>query len=281
MSESNYQDIIVEKEDGITWVTLNRPEKRNAMSPELHYEMDAALAALAVDDETRVLVLTGAGEAFCAGQDLKLYFRDTAYDPAERRRSNEAAHSWFWERLSTFPKPTIAMVNGYCFGGGLTPVCACDFAIAAEDALFGLSEINWGILPGGYVSWNVANVMSFRDAMHYAVSGETFDGKKAAELRFVTFAVPKDELRRATVDYARMLMEKNPAAVRFTKEAIRTVRGLPAQQAVDYLRAKGEALKYADPEGGREEGMRQFLDDKSYRPGLGPYDRSKAQKRRD
>ena len=273
MSEQAYENILVEKSDGITWVTLNRPEKRNAMSPQLHYDMDDALAELAVDAETKVLVLTGAGESFCAGQDLKLYFRDTVKDPAERRRSNEAAHSWFWERLTTFPKPTIAMVNGYCFGGGLTPVCACDFAIAAEDALFGLSEINWGILPGGYVSWNVANVMSFRDAMHYAVSGQTFDGKKAEELRFVTFAVPKVELRQATVDYARMLMEKNPTAVRFTKDAIRAVKGLPAHEAVEYLRAKSDALKNADDENGREQGMSQFLDEKSYRPGLGPYQR--------
>ncbi|TDI67638.1 MAG: p-hydroxycinnamoyl CoA hydratase/lyase [Alphaproteobacteria bacterium] len=278
MSEKSYQNIIVEKADGITWVTLNRPEKRNAMSPQLHYDMDDALAELAVDEETKVLVLTGAGAAFSAGQDLQLYFRDTAHDPAERRRSNEAAHSWFYQRLTTFPKPTIAMVNGYCFGGGLTPVCACDFAIAAEDALFGLSEINWGILPGGYVSWQIANVMSFRDAMHYAVSGETFDGKKAAELRFVTFAVPREELRQATIDYARMLMAKNPAAVRFTKEAIRAVKGMPAAQALDYLRAKGDALKGADDEDGRAQGMSQFLDEKSYRPGLGPYQRRRAKK---
>ena len=278
MSDKTYQNIIVEKADGITWVTLNRPEKRNAMSPQLHYDMDDALAELAVDDETQVLVLTGAGAAFSAGQDLQLYFRDTAHDPAERRRSNEAAHSWFYQRLTTFPKPTIAMVNGYCFGGGLTPVCACDFAIAAEDALFGLSEINWGILPGGYVSWQIANVMSFRDAMHYAVSGETFDGKKAAELRFVTFAVPREELRQATIDYARMLMAKNPAAVRFTKEAIRAVKGMPAAQALDYLRAKGDALKGADDEDGRAQGMSQFLDEKSYRPGLGPYQRRRARK---
>jgi len=278
MSEKTYENILVKKDDGITWVTLNRPEKRNAMSPQLHYDMDDALAELAVDAETKVLVLTGAGESFCAGQDLKLYFRDTAKDPALRRRSNEAAHRWFYERLTTFPKPTIAMVNGYCFGGGLTPVCACDFAIAADDAQFGLSEINWGILPGGYVSWQIANVMSFRDAMHYAVSGQTFDGKKAEELRFVTFSVPKAKLRQATVDYARMLMKKNPAAVRFTKEAIRTVKGLPAHEAVDYLRAKSDALKTADDENGREQGMSQFLDEKSYRPGLGPYQRRPAKK---
>ena len=133
MLKKKYTCVKVDQQkDGITWVTFNRPEKRNAMSPQLHYDMDDALAELAVDTDTQVLVLTGAGAAFSAGQDLKLYFRDTADNPAERRRSNEAAHSWFYQRLTTFPKPTIAMVNGYCFGGEFTPLVACDIAIAAE-----------------------------------------------------------------------------------------------------------------------------------------------------
>ena len=82
----------------------------------------------------------------------------------------------------TFPKPTIAMVNGFCFGGAFTPLIACDFAIAAEDATFGLSEINWGIFPGGLVSRVLADAMSYRDAMYYIMTGDPFDGKKAAEL---------------------------------------------------------------------------------------------------
>ncbi|MCH8097886.1 MAG: p-hydroxycinnamoyl CoA hydratase/lyase [Proteobacteria bacterium] len=274
MADYDYENIKIEKEDGITWFILNRPEKRNAMSPQLHYEADDALEKLQTDPDTKVLVLTGAGdEAFCAGQDLKLYFRGTADDPVERAKAAHASNSWRWRRLSTFPRPTIAMVNGYCFGGAFTPVCACDFAIAAEDAQFGLSEINWGILPGGIVSWNVADVMSYRDAIYYAVTGDIFDGKRAEEIRFINYAVPKEKLREETIKLARKLMEKNPVAVRFTKEAIRAARHMSLEQATDYLRAKSDALKAADKEGGRDEGMKQFLDDKSFRPGFEPYKR--------
>ncbi len=274
MADTAYENIRIEKADGITWLILDRPEKRNAMSPELHYEADDALAKLATDPETKVLVLTGAGEeSFSAGQDMKLYFRGTADDPVERAKAAHAANSWRWRRLSTFPKPTIAMVNGFCFGGAFTPVCACDFAIAAEDALFGLSEINWGIIPGGIVSWNVADVMSYRDAIYYAVTGDTFDGKRAEEIRFVNFAVPKEKLREETIKLAQKLMAKNPAAVRYAKEAIRAVRHMSLDQAADYLRAKSDALKHVDKESGRDEGMKQFLDDKSYRPGFAPYKR--------
>ncbi len=178
MATKSYQTIKVEKENGITWVVLNRPEKRNAMSVQLHYDMLDAVTELETDEETKVMVLTGAGNSWSAGQDLKDYFRVTDKNPAERRRSGWASHEWRWRRLFTFPKPTIAMVNGYCFGGAFTPLIACDFAIAAEDATFGLSEVNWGIFPGGLVSRVLAEAMSYRDAMYYIMTGDTFDGKK-------------------------------------------------------------------------------------------------------
>jgi trans-feruloyl-CoA hydratase/vanillin synthase len=235
--------------------------------------MDDALARLATDPDTRVLVLTGAGKAFCAGQDLKLYFRGLANDPVERVRAAHASESWRSYRLMSFPKPTIAMVNGYVFGGGLTPVVSCDVAIAANDAAFGISEINWGHIPGGLVGWNVNQVMSFRDAMWYSISGDTFDGKQAAAMKFVTFAVPRARLKSETLKIARKLMQKNPWAIRYTKEAIRSVRSMNMEQAADYLRCKSDALQRVDQEHGRQEGMRQFLDSKSFRPGLGSYKR--------
>src|SRR3989304_8197684 len=141
METKTYQTIKVEKEDGIRWVILNRPEKRNAMNPQLHYDMLDAITELETDRETRVLVLTGAGESWCAGQDLREYFRATHRNPVERRRGSWASQEWRWRRLFTFPKPTIAMVNGYCFGGAFTPLIACDFAIAAAAAAFGLSGV--------------------------------------------------------------------------------------------------------------------------------------------
>jgi trans-feruloyl-CoA hydratase/vanillin synthase len=276
MTTKKYETIKIEKDGGITWVIFNRPDKRNAMSPQLHLDMDDALDDLAVDEETQVLVVTGAGDAFCAGQDIKLYFRGTETDPKMRHKARRASNQWRWQKLSTFPMPTIAMVNGFCFGGGFTQVCACDIALAADEAIFGLSEVNWGILPGGIVSWNVAQTMNYRDALYYAMTGDTFDGKKAKEIGFVNFSYPKADLKDETIKLAKKLMEKSPAVLRYTKEGIRAVRFMNEPQAADYLNAKSDALKLNDKENSRQEGMRQFLDEKTYRPGLGNFKRKKA-----
>jgi feruloyl-CoA hydratase/lyase len=276
MSAKKYETIKVEKGEGITWVIFNRPDKRNAMSPQLHLDMDDVLDDLAIDDETEILVITGAGESFSSGQDIRLYFRGTESDPAMRHRARRASNQWRWQKLSMFPKPTIAMVNGFCFGGAFTQVAACDFAIAADEAQFGLSEVNWGILPGGIVSWNVVQTMNFRDAMYYAMTGDIFDGKKAKEIGFVNMHFPRAQLRGETIKFAKKLMEKSPAALRYTKEAIRAVRFMNEPQASDYLNAKSDALKLNDKENGRQEGMRQFLDEKTYRPGFGHFKRKKA-----
>ena len=273
MTDKTYDNIKIEREGEVTFLILNRPEKRNAMSPALHYDVEDALLRLDEDPRTKVLVLTGAGEAWCAGQDLKLYFRETANDPAERKRSNAASHHWRHDILTKFSKPTIAMVNGYCFGGAITQLCACDFAVAAEEATFGLSEVNWGIIPGGIVSWNLTDMLLPRHAMYYATTGEPFDGKRAAEIGLVNFAVPKAELRIKTMELAQRLLNLNPGVVRFTKEAVRSVRHMSANEARDYLGAKQDSLHRADKEIADKVGMKEFLDEKSYRPGLGPYQR--------
>ena len=271
-----YETILIDKDKGITTITFNRPDQRNAMSPQLHMDMADALDDLAVDPQTEVLIITGSGKAFSAGQDIKLYFRGTQDDPAARHKARNASNEWRWQKLSRFPKPTIAMVNGFCFGGAFTQVCACDFAFAADDATFGLSEVNWGILPGGIVAWNVVQMMGYRNAMYYSVTGEPFDGKRAVEIGMVNKSFPKAKLRGETVKFARMLQEKSPAAMRYTKEAVRAVRFMNEPQAADYLNAKSDALKHVDKEKSREQGMKQFLDDKTYRPGLGHFKREKA-----
>lgn len=275
MAIESLQTVKVEREGGITWVILNRPEKRNAMSPQLHFDMLEALEELENDNATQVLVLTGAGNSWCAGQDLKEYFRVTDKDPVLRRKASWASQEWRWRRLYMFPRPTIAMVNGFCFGGAFTPLIACDFAIAAEDAVFGLSEVNWGIFPGGLVSRVLAESVSYRDAMYYIMTGDSFDGKKAAEMRLVTYAVPGDKLREETVKLAKKLMEKNPSVLRAAKEVFKTCKNMDYWQAEEYMSAKGTALKFTDPEKGREKGMKQFLDEKTYRPGFGAYQRDK------
>jgi trans-feruloyl-CoA hydratase/vanillin synthase len=166
------------------------------------------------------------------------------------------------------------MVNGFCFGGGFTQLIACDFAIAAEDAKFGLSEVNWGILPGGFVSKALTDALGLRDAVWLAMTGETFDGKMAEKIRLIHKAVPRDKLREETIALARRLMKLNPEVLKATKLAIKNVRAVPHEQAADYLQAKSQEMRFQDKEGGRAKGMSQFLDDKSYRPGYGPYSRT-------
>ena len=284
MAAKKFKTILIERgkgtQKGITWLILNRPEKRNAMSPELHFEMSEALDILAEDPDTHVLVLTGAGKSFSAGQDLALYFRANEKDAINRVRTQKASHAWRWEKLVSFPKPTIAMVNGFCFGGAFTQLCACDFAISSHTATFGLSEVNWGIIPGGIVSWNVADVLSYRDALYYAVTGDPFDGKTAEKIRLVNYSVPASKLKAETVKLAKKLMTKSPNAMRYTKEAIRAVRRMGVNEADDYLTVKNQACKMTDKIPGRDEGMRQFLDEKSYRPGLGQLDLKKAARRK-
>jgi len=150
---------------------------------------------------------------------------------------------------------------------------ACDLAIAAEEAQFGLSEINWGILPGGQVTKAITAAMSHRDAMYYAMTGKTFDGRKAADMRLVNEAVPLAQLKAHTRELAMLLRGKNPTVMRGTKMAVRMVQEMPWEVSNDYLMAKSSESQFLDPERGRSQGLTQFLDDKSYRPGLSGYKR--------
>lgn len=268
------ENALLEIKDGIAWVTLNRPTKRNAINPGIVREMNAILDIVEESDEAKVMVVTGAGDAFSAGQDLKEYFREPAeWSPIERERLYRANSAWQWRRMMYFPKPTIAMVNGWCFGGAFQFMIACDIAVAADDATFGLSEINWGIIPAGIVSKSVSMVMNQRDSLYYIMTGDPFDGKRAAEMGLINFAVPKDDLRAKTVEIAEKLKEKNPTVLRACKVAYHHVRSMNWDTALEYLMSKSDATKLADPEKGDQQGMSQFLDDKSYRPGLGAYKR--------
>ena len=267
-------NVLVEFENGIAWVTLNRPHKRNAMSPPLNQEMLDTLDVLELDDRCKVLVLTGAGDAFSAGMDLKEYFRENqGKSTLEWLRVRRINANWQWRRLMFYPKPTIAMVNGWCFGGAFTPLVSCDLSIAAETATFGLSEINWGIIPGGVVTRAVAAKMNQADALYYIMTGDPFDGKKAASMGLINAAVPAAELRDATRALAAKLLDKNPAVLRAAKNAYRYAKSMDYEMSEEYLAAKSAETNAIDPERGRSQGMSQFLDEKSYRPGLGSYRR--------
>ena len=275
--ESPEGTVRVEIGSDIGWLLFNRPEKRNAMNPALNAEMAQALDLLEGHEGARVVVLTGAGEAWSAWMDLKEYFRDVEASPphveiAARRTSAE----WQWRRLIHFAKPTIAMVNGWCFGGAYGPMFACDLAFAAEEAQFGLSEINWGILPGGGASKVVRELLNFRRAMYHALTGESIDGRTAAQWGLVNEALPLEKLEARVTSVAKTLLKKNPVALKAAKDAIRRVGEMTYDNAEDYLVRAQEAANFFDNEG-RKEGIHQFIDEKSFKPGLGAYDKSRRQ----
>ena len=258
----------------VAWVRFNRPEKRNCMSPKLNRQMMRVLDDLEYRADVGVLVLSGEGTAWSAGMDLNEYFRETeAQGLAAVRQSQREAYGW-WRRLRWYQKPTIAMVNGWCFGGAYGPLFACDLAFAAEEAQFGLSEINWGILPGGGASKVARELLTFRRAMYHALTGESIDGRTAAEWGMVNEALPREKLEERVTAVARMLLKKNPVALKAAKDAIRRVGEMTYDNAEDYLVRAQEAANFFDDES-RKEGIHQFIDEKSFKPGLGAYDHSR------
>jgi trans-feruloyl-CoA hydratase/vanillin synthase len=265
-----YKAIELRRENGVTWLNFNRPEKKNAMNPTLHREMHHALSELDADDETRVLIITGKGDSFCAGEDLKEYFYDLKDKPGEAERIRKISYEWRGKMLRLFTRPTIAVVNGYCFGGAFAVVGNCDLAIAAEEAKFGLSEINFGNFPGGLVPRAIMDLLRWRELMYYSLTGEPFDGKRAAEIGLVNYAVPRTHLEEAAVKLAAKLIEKDPIALKETKEVLRVGRHMNDEETWYWAQAKTHETTQLQKGGWLDKGIKQFTD-KQYRPGLGAF----------
>ncbi len=212
--------------------------------------------------------LARARQAHCLRAPVhRLFFDQTVLHQPRHQRRHVGA-------LDAESAADITLVNGWCFGGGYGPLFGCDLAFAAEDAKFGLSEINWGILPGGGATKVAVELLSMRDAMYHAMTGEPIDGVKAAAWKLVNEAVPAARLRARVTEVANVLLKKNPVALKATKDAIRRVSEMTYENAEDYLVRAQEAANSYDNEG-RKEGIRQFIDEKSFKPDLGTYDVSK------
>jgi trans-feruloyl-CoA hydratase/vanillin synthase len=246
------------------------------MSPKLNRQMKKVLEEIEFREDVKVLVLTGEGKAWSAGMDLQEYFRENEEKGLWAvRKAQRESYGWF-ERLRWYEKPTIAMINGWCFGGGYGPLFGCDIAVAAEDAQFGLSEINWGILPGGGASKVAQELMPFRKAMYHAMMGENLTGKQAEEQGLITEAVPADQLLSRVTAIAEALKQKDGNALRATKWTMRRMVDMTYDNALDYQIRAQEALHSFGGAEARREATRQFLDEKSFKPGLGTFDASKV-----
>lgn len=255
---------------GVTTVTLYRPEKRNALNPRLIEEMTSTLDDLRDDPDTRVIVITGAGTSFSAGMDLKEFFTDLRGQPRQFERLARLSSEWRGRTLHQMPQPTIAMVNGYCFGGALSIVEGCDLAFAADNALFGLSEINFKFFPGGPVSMSLARLFRPRDALYFALTGETFDGRSAADMGVVNKSFAPDELQASVGAVAAKIASMDPEAVRVTKEAYWYSREMTWDAGINYAAAKQAELSMRQNDAWRQEGISSFLAGE-FRSGLEQY----------
>lgn len=266
----SYETLLVDTKDQITTITLNRPQSKNAMNPQMHFDMRDALTEIERDEDCRVVVLTGAGDAFCAGMDVKEYFLDTETNPALRAAARKAAFEWMFRKLRLLPKPTIAAVNGWCFGGAFAWLAVCDFAIASETATFGLSEVNWGIIPAGGVTKLVSSLLAPRDALYLVMTGKPITGRQASEMRLVNSAVPREKLNHEVRELAGELKKKNPMVLAYAKEVFRVDQNLSLDDALVWETAKWTELDAAAKKTWHK-GVKQFKEERTYRPGLETY----------
>ncbi|HEY3027835.1 MAG TPA: enoyl-CoA hydratase-related protein [Pyrinomonadaceae bacterium] len=213
----SYETLLVERRDRVAIVTINRPEKRNALNIKTREEGAAVLEWLQEDDNVRVVVITGAGDkAFIAGADIAEFAGRTAL----MQRAVMLGRSLF-TAIDVFPKPVIAMINGYCLGGGCELALACDLRIASEAASFGQPEINLGIIPGGGGTQRLTRLIGEGKAMEMILTGEIIDAQTAFNLGLVNHVVPADQLAAKTMEIANRIAEKSPIALRLAKEAVK------------------------------------------------------------
>lgn len=253
-------DLLLQSIDarGIATLTLNRAEVHNAFNDTLICELTAALEALAVDNEVRVVVLSGAGVSFCAGADLN-WMRTMAAASKEDNRDDALRLAALLRTLNYLPKPTVARVNGTALGGGVGLIACCDTAIAADDAKFGLTEARLGLIPAVIAPY-VFRKLGESAARHYFVNAGIFDAATALRLGLVHTSVPRDELDAAVESHLELLMKTGPNANHSAKNLVFSVAGhdREKQRQTDQVTAEMIADLRASEEG--REGIRAFLE---------------------
>jgi len=249
----NYETILVAHRGPTALVTLNRQDKLNAMSMILKEELIRVLRELDADTNTRTIVITGAGQkAFTAGADIQEFQGRTAI---EQWRMYE--RMTLYDTVDRIAKPILAMINGYCFGGGLELAMACDIRIAAAEATLGQTEINIGIIPGGGGSQRLARLVGLGNALKLTLAGDRVDASEALRIGLVDEVVPQARLEQRTFELAAKIASKSALAVRLAKAAVRASARLPLDQG---LRYEQSLFSLAMASEDKEEGVRAFLE---------------------
>lgn len=250
---SNFETILVEKRGNVAVLTINRPEKLNALGHKVHEEGVAALEELRKDSEVRVVVITGAGEkSFIAGADISEF---TGQTPVSQR--NHFQEKTFFNSIDSFPKPVIAMINGFCLGGGCEVALACDLRIANEKARFGQPEINLGIIPGGGGTQRLTRLIGEGKSMELILTGDMIDAQTALNLGLVNHVYSAEELEAKTMELANKIAEKSPIALQMAKEAVK----LASKSNLDEgLRREVDLFAICFSSQDKEEGVSAFLE---------------------
>lgn len=239
--------------DRVRILTIDRPEKLNALATPVREALSGALSEAEADDGARVVVITGAGEkAFVAGADVGEF---AGRSPIEQREAMAAPT--LFDRVWGCPKPVIAMINGYCLGGGCELALACDLRIGADTAKLGQPEIRLGIIPGGGGTQRLPRLVGYGKALQLILSGEMLDAVAAYEIGLLDEIVPAAELRERTLEIAATMAEKSPVTLAIAKRAVRAAMEMPLSAGLEHERDLF-ALAFSTED--KEEGVAAFLE---------------------
>ncbi|MCA1613399.1 MAG: enoyl-CoA hydratase/isomerase family protein [Acidobacteria bacterium] len=250
---ASYETLLLEKRGRVALITINRPEKLNALSIQTRQEGARALDELRDDADVRVVVITGAGDkSFVAGADIAEFDGRTAVT----QRDVMTGRSLF-TAVDTFPKPVIAMINGFCLGGGCELALSCDLRVASERARFGQPEIKLGIIPGGGGTQRLTRLVGESKAMEMILTGDMIDAQNALTLGLVNRVVPHEELEARTMELANVIAGMSPVALRLAKEAVKTASRSTLDEG---LRREVDLFAICFSSRDKDEGVRAFLE---------------------
>jgi enoyl-CoA hydratase/carnithine racemase len=243
--------IELQREEAVAVVRLNRPERRNALSPAVLAELAQAIGDLDAEEGVRCIVITGTDEVFAAGADIK------AMVERSFQQVLEASTMPFWQRVADCRTPLVAGVSGFALGGGCELALLCDMIVASETAEFGQPEITLGIIPGGGGTQRLARVIGKQRTMELVLTGRRIAATEALRLGFVNMVASKRTWFQETVDLAQVIARRPPLAVKLAKQAVLAADEMPLTAGLAHERRLYElAMATAD----RVEGMRAFLE---------------------